>query len=324
MAVLYVTEQGSRLVREGHALAVRKGEERLFLQPLATLEGVVLFGRVELSNAVLGTLGREGIPCVFVSQDGRFRAALTGAPGKNALIRQRQYELASDLAFRLDFSRRIVVAKVQNTVRLLQKRGLDPKGLFGERLRNLKRSIRGVQNLDQIRGLEGSFAALYFHHFGRILKDPMGFRRREKHPPRDPVNILLSFGYTLLFNVIFAFVVGRGLDPHRGYYHDLSYGHPALVSDLLEEVRAPIVDALVVTLINRGQITSEHFQKEGEALRLTRDGLRVFVTAFEARLNTVVRYRKGRTPFRRILQHQVQEFARSLAKRGHYRPYIYA
>jgi|YelNatPaOPRAMG01_1025707.scaffolds.fasta_scaffold00942_27 CRISPR-associated protein Cas1 len=323
MAMLYVTEQGSRIVREGYALAVWKGQERLFLQPMATLEGLVLFGRVELSNAVVGILGRYGIPCAFVSSDGRFKAALVGEPGKNVLLRQRQYELASDPRFRLDFARRLVTAKVQNTVRLLQKRGFDAQGVLGERLHNLKRSIRGVQNLDQIRGLEGSFAALYFSHFATLLKNPMGFARREKHPPKDPINILLSLGYTLLFNTVFAFVCGRGLDPHRGFYHDLSYGHPALVSDLTEEFRAPIVDGLVLTLVNREQIRPEHFAKEEGRMRLSRDALRTFVTAFEARLNTVVQTGSGRMPFRRIIQEQVQEFCRSLARRGEYRPFIY-
>ncbi len=324
MSILYVSEQGSRLVREGQALAVRKGEDRLHLQPLATLEGVVLLGRIEISNAAIGTLGQLGIPLAFLTVDGRLKAVLTGPASKNSLLRQRQFECAADSEFRVELARRIVTAKVQNSVRLFQKRGVAVSETLAERLRNLRRSVRTATSLDQLRGLEGSFGALYFKTFAGALKNPMGFRTREKHPPKDPVNILLSLGYTLLFNRVFSLVVARGLDPYRGFYHEISYGHPALVSDLLEEFRAPIVDGLVLALVNRAQITEADFTREGKTLRLKKEALRRFVTAFEARMNTVVHFRrKWRLPFHRVVQVQVQGFARTLARKEGYHPFIY-
>ena len=325
MSILYVSEQGSRIRREGQALAVFKGQERLHLQPIAPLEGVVLLGRVEVSAAVIGLLGRLGIPLAFLSADGRLKGVLVGAPSKNSLLRQRQYECAADEKFRLEMSRRVVAAKVQNSVRMLHKRGSNLSDSLRERLGNLRRSLKASTSLNQILGLEGSFSALYFKSFAELLKDPMGFRTREKHPPKDPVNILLSLGYTLLFNRIFALVVARGLDPYRGFYHEISYGHPALVSDLLEEFRAPVVDGLVLSLVNRRQITRQDFTEEdGGGMRLSKEALRRFVTVFEARMNTAVRYRrKHRLSFQRIVQAQVQELSRTLARGQGYRPFMY-
>jgi CRISPR-associated protein Cas1 len=205
-----------------------------------------------------------------------------------------------------------VLGKALNQLRLVMRQGSADQPELKERWRNFERSVKKADDLGMLRGLEGSFSALYFGVFQQLLKYRLGFRKRIKHPPPDPINILLSLGYTLLFNSLYGLIEGYGFDPYAGFFHELSYGHAALVSDLMEEFRAPIVDRLVLNVINRRQISEKHFEAGEEKYRLTKEGLEIFLNGYRKQVTERRLYKEERLNFLQIMQKQVQHFRKFL------------
>ena len=323
MSVLFLTEQGARLTKEGRAFVLKKDGEKVFVYPSANVKQVFLFGRIEVTAAMIHLLLREGIDTTFLTRDGRYRGRLVGKTSKNIELREAQFERSHDEEFCLNFSRKIVWAKAKNALRILQKSRGVAKEEFAQRVQNFRKSVRKIKTMDQLRGLEGAFSALYFRLFPELLIERFGFKKREKHPPPDPVNILLSLGYTLLFQNIYALVTGMGFDPYRGFYHQIRYGHPALVSDLMEEFRAAVVDSLIVKLVNRKQITWEHFERDGERYQFKKEGLEVFINAYREKLETAFQYRKMKITYMQALQYQVVQFQKHILGEVEYVPFIY-
>lgn len=172
--------------------------------------------------------------------------------------------------------------------------------------------LAGVDTREQALGYEGTASATYFGILRLLLQTPMGFRRRQAHPPSDPVNALLSLGYTLLYSHLYASINVVGLDPYQGFMHQIKHGHAALASDLVEEWRAIIVDSVVLTVLNRREIQSEDFQRTPQGLRLTKDALTRFVQRYDERVSEEVFAPaiKGRTSYRRCFELQVRHLAR--------------
>ncbi|MFZ0390379.1 MAG: CRISPR-associated endonuclease Cas1, partial [Calditrichia bacterium] len=244
-----------------------KNREKIYLYPMESLSTLVLVGRIEISAAMMGILMGRGIEVIYLSSDGRFKGRVISAAGKNIQIREKQFALRREPAFVLTLSKEIVQAKIRNSRNLIRRHNPGIYQGLAYRVQNALNSTAASADIERLRGIEGSFAALYYTHFAALLKNRMGFRKRRKHPPPDPVNILLSFGYTLLFNNIFALVESTGMDPYAGFYHQSRYGHPALISDLMEPFRARVVDQFVIGLINNQLILAEHFVKSGKSFQ---------------------------------------------------------
>jgi CRISPR-associated protein Cas1 len=156
-----------------------------------------------------------------------------------------------------------------------------------------------------------------------VIED-FGFKKRIKHPPPDPMNILLSLAYTMLFNNVYAFVEAAGLDPYCGFFHDLKYGHPALVSDLMEEFRAPVADSMVIGLINRKQITEKHFADEEGKIIFNKEGLAIFFEQYRKKINEKFTYKGLKLDFLQIIERQVWHFMRYLkGEDEHYEGYVH-
>ncbi len=265
MHALAVTEQGAHLHAEGDLLLVRKQNSVLRRLRIAEIDQVLLFGRVEITSAAIAALARRNIDVVFLSQHGTFRARLATRASRNITLRFTQWQRAGDARFCLDVAHRFVLGKVRHQRLLLlraQRRLHHPElaDALG-RLRLLLQRIPQATSLDSLRGLEGQAAALYFAHFGKLIHSPhFSFTRRTRRPPRDPVNACLSFGYALLTSLIETEVIRCGLDPMIGFFHQPAFGRPSLVLDLLEEFR-PLIDTLVLRLINRRQLGPNDFRR---------------------------------------------------------------
>ncbi len=312
MSTLLISQQGSRLTKRGHSLILFKDRKQILVYPLSNVEHILLLGRIEFSASLIGLLLREGIDIVFLTVDGRYKGRLCGPSSKNVFLRQMQYARLQDATFRLNFSKAVVQGKALNQMRLINRQSALDQPELKERWRNFERSVRKADTLSLLRGLEGSFSVFYFRWFQEALKYRMGFQKRIKHPPPDPVNILLSLGYTLLFNSLYGLIEGYGFDPYVGFFHDLSYGHPALVSDLMEEFRAPIVDRLVLNVINRRQIREKHFERQDETYKLTREGLEIFLHGYRKHLLERRMFKEEKINFLQIMQKQVQHFRKFL------------
>ncbi|WP_456443438.1 CRISPR-associated endonuclease Cas1 [Caldithrix abyssi] len=315
MSIVIISEQGSRLTRQGRSLILLKDGQKKWMHPLSNVEKIFLLGRIEFSSALTGVLLRENIDVIFLTVDGRYKGRLCGAMSKNIFIRKKQYERLEDRAFKLQFSKALVAGKCRNQARLINRAASDEDSEIQEKLQNLLRSLQAAQDLYTVRGLEGSFSALHFKEFRALLKYRMGFEKRIKHPPPDPINILLSLGYTMLFNNVYAMVEGHGLDPYAGYFHEPDYGHPALVSDLMEEFRAVIVDRLTLNVVNRQQVKEEDFVTEDGVCRLSKRGLENFLEAYRKLIMKKQKFKDEQLNYLQIIHKQVLQFRQFLEGR---------
>ncbi len=297
-AVLYVQEPGSHVGKRSEHLVVRKDGHELTRVPMHAIRQVVVCGNVQVSTQALETLVQNEISIAYVTGHGRFIGAFVPAERKNVGLREAQFRRFGDGEDCLGLSKAVVRGKLINQRALLMRtlRGDGDRGSDEPAARALAELIRRLDSaasLETVLGLEGQGAALYFGEFGRFLRvQPPGrgfeFTSRNRRPPRDPVNALLSFAYSMLTKDCFAAVCAVGFDPYKGFFHGNRHGKPSLALDLLEEFRPVIADSVVLTLLNNEMLTPEDFLVWREACQLTEGGRRKFFGAYEQRKATVV------------------------------------
>lgn len=347
MAILYVTEQGAALTKRGSRLVVEKAGRPIRWVHAFKVDQVVLMGSVAVSPGAMAFLLEQGIDTVFLSIYGRYRGRLISQFGKNIELRRLQFQRLEDPVFRLSTARNYVRGKILNCRVLLRRYNQDMQHQAVtdavHRLRRLTREVDSCETIERLMGIEGAGAAAYFGCFKHLIRVPdVGFDGRNRRPPRDPVNVLLSLGYTLLSNTIQTRVNIAGLDPYAGCLHATEYGRPSLVLDLMEEFRPILVDALVLTLINKHVIRASDFYRpedrepaafdfaeketprEEYPILLTHEGMRKFIMHYENRLNQSVLYlpRAQRMSYRDICLEQVRLWARSLRGEAIYIPFM--
>ena len=269
MDSLYILEPGSFIKKDGDCLKIINKKTVLDTIPASGLQQLTLAGRTSLSGPVLDFLIKNKIDTVFLTPGGRFRARLLLDESGHVALRQRQYLLLADPAFKLDLARRIVRGKLENQVRMLLRRGtqynIDQLRTVGVQIKALQQKLAATEDTDQIRGIEGYGARLYYSVFGLLLREEgFVFTGRNRRPPRDPVNALLSFVYTLFTNEILNGIKRVGLDPYLGALHEIVHGRPSLACDLVEEWRV-FGERLVLTLINRKVVKPDDFIYNPEA-----------------------------------------------------------
>lgn len=297
-AVLYVQEPGSHVGKRSEHLVVRKDGQEVTRVPMHAIRQLVVFGNVQVSTQALETLAMNEIPVAYLTGHGRFIGTFAPAERKNVGLREAQFRRFADPAECLMLAKAVVRGKLINQRALLMRslRGDGDRGSDEPAARDLAELIRrldGAPTLETVLGLEGQGAALYFGEFGRFLRSqPPGrgfeFTSRNRRPPRDPVNALLSFAYAMLTKDCFAAVSTVGFDPYKGFFHSNRHGKPSLALDLMEEFRPVIADSVVLTLLNNEMLTPADFLVWREACQLTDTGRRKFFTAYEQRKATVV------------------------------------
>lgn len=261
--VIYVRTQGARIVKEGRHLLVKKGDTIYHTLFTYKLSQVVIFGSVEITHRALVQLMRHGIDTVFMSYNGRYLGRIAPPEPKNVFLHKRQYKLVDDDGFGLRLARSIVAGKLANMATLLMRikrtRKDDVAGKKAQEIQDLIKRLEPADSIDSVRGYEGKGTALYFEGFPRGFVRDLGFRKRVRRPPTDPVNSVLSLLYTFLMNRVYAAVRIAGLDPYPGFLHSLDYGRYSLVLDLMEEFRPIIVDTLTLSLFNLKILQQEDF-----------------------------------------------------------------
>ncbi|EJW11009.1 CRISPR-associated protein Cas1 [Rhodovulum sp. PH10] len=293
---LYVTTEGAGLRKDGeNVVAEIDGEERARM-PLHRIGSVVVVGAVYVSPPLIGALARAGIALVLLDRQGRFEARVEGPVNGNVLLRRAQYRAAEAPT---EIVRSIVSAKIANQRAVLQRalrdHGSDMaperRGAVESTVERLARILRRVaferEGADVLRGAEGEAANLYFAVFDDLLRgvDPaIRFRGRNRRPPLDPVNALLSFLYTLLTHDCRAAAEANGLDPAVGFLHRDRPGRPSLALDLMEELRPVLADRLALSLFNRRQLGARDFEtRDGGAVLLTDEARKTVITAWQDR-----------------------------------------
>ena len=292
---LYVLTQGSYLHLERETLKLEVEKQTKLRVPMHHIGGIVLFGNVMVSPFALHRCAEDGRSVVLLSEHGRFKARLEGPMSGNVLLRRAQHQLLDDQDRALTLMRAIVAGKLQNSRRVLlrgareARSGTDATELrrAGDALAAALRGLRGAASADEVRGIEGQAARIYFEAFSHLLRhdrEAFGMRQRSRRPPRDRINALLSFAYALLANECASAVETAGLDPQVGFLHTLRPGRPALALDLMEEFRSIVADRLVLSLINRKQIGPGDFlERPGGAVELTESARKTFIVAWQQR-----------------------------------------
>lgn len=263
LRTLYVHEHGAIIRCEDEHLRIFKDDVELLSLPAFKIDQIVLFGNSQVTTSAMKFCLRNLIPIIVLSGTGQYFGAIESTNNQNVLLHQKQFERLADQTFVHETARQIVAGKIRNSRTLLQRRQRKtPDNRIAQSINELLAlgdQLRSAATLDQIRGHEGAAAASYFSAYASCVPAAFGFHKRTRRPPLDPVNALLSFGYTLLFYNIYAIARARGLSPYVGSLHALRQGHPALCSDLIEELRAPIVDSLVTSLLNKQMFTPADF-----------------------------------------------------------------
>jgi CRISP-associated protein Cas1 len=297
---LYVGTQGSYLRKEGETLVVEQETKKVLQLPIHTLGGVVCFGNVLCSPFLLGFCAERDVSVSFLTEHGRFLAAVRGPVSGNVLLRREQYRKADDPRVTREAARNLVSAKIANGRLSINRTIRDHRekvdaaalGKAAGQMAQYIGQLDKAQSTDEIRGIEGICAALYFSVFNHLIVDQKSdfeFRERSRRPPLDEVNALLSFTYTLLAHDVRSALETVGLDPSVGFLHRDRPGRPGLALDLMEEFRPVIADRLVLSLINRRQVSRSGFTRaENGAVVMDDDTRKILLTEYQNRKQTEV------------------------------------
>lgn len=317
MTTLYVTESGSFIKRKGGHVIVGRNHEVLFEVPFEAIDDVTVFDSVYISSSLLTDFISNGIPVTWLSGYGKYFGTLINTNTVDIHKHQRQFTMRGDKEFCLALSKKIVNAKINNQVTILRryKRNL-PDETVSTQIDNIcciRKNIYKASNVEELMGYEGIISRLYFEGLGKIVPIEFAFTKRSKQPPLDPFNAMLGLGYSMLFNEIMAGVINAGLHPFVGCMHALKAGHPALVSDLIEEWRAPINDSLVLNLVKRNMIDVEQdFQYSGEGCYLNGEGRKLFLNAYNKKIKSVNQYIDRGQTFRESIYSQCKAYASTI------------
>lgn len=287
MSAIYVTTQGATVQRRSGQFVVCKDTSILQNVPETHVRQLILFGNVNLTTPTVAYCLDRQVDVVFLTQGGRFRGRLNGDGGKSAELRRKQYERALDAGFCLEQARAIVAGKVTNLMAFIRRqREVVASSQGMAQLKKAVESARRAESVETLLGIEGAASAAYFRLFAACVPQPWRFEKRSAHPPRDEVNALLSLSYTLLYNRMASHLNMIGFDPYQGFFHQVRHGHAALASDLIEEFRPLIADALVLKLLRRKQLKrSDLLQEKGE-YRMCPEASKIFFGEFESKLNS--------------------------------------
>lgn len=292
---LFVTTQGAYLAKEGETVVVKVNQEVRLRVPVHTIGGIVCFGNVSCSPFLMGFCGENGVGISFLTEHGRFLARVQGPVSGNVLLRREQYRHADDQVYSAQMAKAFVIGKIANCRTVLQRVLRDhPQKLDEDALRrsvdDMSRSLQSLelnQSLDCVRGLEGDAAHTYFSAFDHLIvtqKECFSFQERNRRPPLDNVNCLLSFLYMLLMHDCRSALESVGLDPAVGFLHRDRPGRPSLALDLMEEFRPFLADRLALSLINLRQVQSKGFSKtEAGAVMMNDETRKTLLVAYQER-----------------------------------------
>ncbi|MGF1522493.1 MAG: CRISPR-associated endonuclease Cas1 [Leptolyngbyaceae cyanobacterium] len=325
MSLLYLTQQGAKLRKDHGRFLVESPDREDITVPIREVEHVCIFGNIHLSTSAISTCLHHQIPVVFLSQTGSYKGHLWNAEYSRQRIEAVQYERFGQPAFQMAIAQAIVQGKLWNSRQFLMKLNRRRSLVtVDEAIDGIQQDLHKVQqlrltvdNLDALRGYEGAAAARYFPALGQLLKHPdFELTKRTRRPPTDPINSLLSFGYTLLFNNVLSLLRVEGVNPYLGNLHRSDRQEAQLAFDLMEEFRSPIVDTLVVQLINQNVFAVEDFTapNEGGGVYLKDPARKRFLQGFEQRIMRQIKHPDSSkaVPYRQVIVLQIRRYKESL------------
>ncbi len=279
---LYITTPEAYLAKDGLNVVVSVNKEEVFRIPIVNIEGIVTFGYMGASPGLMKLCMDNDVSLAFMSPQGRFIGRIQGATKGNVLLRKKQYMLSEDENVALHLGKLFISGKIFNSKNILRRfirdNGMDENVEYAAKLLDRSRkNVAKAESMDVLRGEEGRAANVYFGVFDHLIlnqKSEFSFDGRSRRPPKDEVNAMLSFIYTLIANEVAAALESVGLDPYVGFMHTLRPGRASLALDMMEELRAYLGDRLVLSIINRKQVKKSDFIRQGDDAIIMKDELR--------------------------------------------------
>ncbi len=332
LRTLYLLESSTTLDIQGGQLVVRSKAKEDVRVPVARLHQIMAFGRLNITSGAIGLCLEHAVPIMILSGRGKYFGVVDPLRIQNVRLQRAQFLAMEQADRQLHLARAFVAGKVANSRNILRRwhrnRPIDGAKVLFERLNLAEKDAMRAASIESLRGIEGQAAAAYWQALGGLLDSRLQFRGRKRQPPPDPFNSLLSYGYTVLYYNLLSLVMARGLNPYLGALHATRAGHHALVSDLVEEFRGPVIDTLAYDLLQNGRLKSKDFTMPAagnEACMMSAEARKLYIHALEEKLNAPMRhaFHGLSMDWRRIMDGQVLALAQYLlGEAGQYRPYV--
>ena len=290
---MYVQAQGGIVGKSGDNLTVRVRGEKVASARLLDVSNLSIFGNAQVTAQATREMLDRNIPICHFTYGGWLKGVTQGVGHKNVELRMSQFAVAGDKIRSLSIARELVIAKLRNSRVMLRRNHPDVPDAALKEIARLSRNARKADSLQTLLGIEGAAASVYFANFGAMIRSEeseFDFRVRSRRPPKDPVNAVLSFLYSMLIKQALVSAVSVGFDPYMGFYHQPKYGKPALALDLAEEFRPIVADSAALTLFNNSELKGADFIQRSGAVSLTQEGRKAVIRAFERRMDTLIRH----------------------------------
>ncbi len=325
MAVIYIKEQGAMVQKKGERIMVSKNSEILLEFPVSNIEGLALFGNVQLTAQGLQFLLQKGIDISYYSYSGQYLGQTAAESSKNIFLRFAQYGLYNDAEKRLHLAKLIVKNKVQNQLSIICNYRWESNKEWKEDVAQIEKiagKIQDAETVNELMGIEGKCSNIYFHSFGQMFRCDFEFHGRNRRPPKDPINAIISLGYTFLTKEISSALDAESFETYLGFLHGIRYGRKSLALDVIEEFRQPVVDRMVLKLFNKQMLSKYDFDIEGEQVLLNREGFQKFCKEYERWMTEDIG-NKGQTGFRSIIRRQISKLKQCFQKDEEYTPFCW-
>ena len=324
MAALYVREQGAMLIKSGERICISKGGKILIERPAGSIDNIAIFGGVQISSQALSMLLEKGIDISYFSYQGKYLGHTASDTSKNIFLRMQQYDCYEDMEYRNETARIIVANKIENQMAVIKGWRWDADFDWKadvEAMNRHKKSLEGKNAQMEFMGVEGICSNIYFHSYAQMFSCEFKFEKRSRRPPKNPINVLLSLGYTLLTKEVTNALAAQSFETYLGFLHGIRYGRQSLALDIVEEFRQPVIDRLVLKIFNKGMVSKYDFDipEEGVVI-LNEDGFRRFCTAYEKWMNGTDTS-SGDTGFRIRIREQTDKLRAAIQQKGIYEPY---
>ena len=319
MSALYIKEQGATVAKRGERILIMKNRRELLDIPVENIDNIAIIGNVQVSTQALHMLMEKGVDLSY----GKYIGHTMADSSKNVFLRFAQHELYQDIPKRMDMARTIVENKIQNQVSLIRHYrwtdGYDWKA-DTKQLERLCTALKEKQTPNELLGIEGKCSNIYFGAYGHMFKSKIKFSGRNRRPPRDPVNVMLSLGYTFLTRDVSAALEAESFEMYLGFLHGIRYGRKSLALDMVEEFRQPVVDRMVLQAFNKGMFSERDFEMERESIVLEEEGFAKFCQLYERWMKDSS-YSCGQKGYHEQIRLQAKNLKKMLQKGESYCPY---
>lgn len=285
MAVLYIKEQGSYVKKQGECITVAKGADTLLRMPVANLDNIAVIGNVQITSQALQMLMQKGVDVNYFTFSGKYIGHTAAETSRNIFLRLSQYEVYHNLDRRMELARQIIENKIGNQINIIRNFRFE-NGEYGwqkdvEKMEEYRKRLGEKQTSNEILGIEGICSSIYFGAFGKMFRGEIKFHGRNRRPPRDPINVMISLGYTFLTKEVSSALDSESFEMYLGFLHGIRYGRKSLALDMVEEFRQPVVDRMVIRFFNKRIFTEFDFSTEEDSILLNEDGFKKFCREFE-------------------------------------------